>query len=416
MPSAVARFGATRAATYAALAVYALVRVGLAGFHAIAFSDTAGYLRTAHASLWSERFWAGERSFVVPLVYKLAGADGARIVVQLGFSIVAWSLLAVAVGRCMRTHWGALVGLVAMLAFSTTKEVIGWDPLLLSESMSLSFLALLVAAALTTARRPTRGNAALLVAAAAGFAFSRDANVVVVFVGGAALLVSAARPARRRLKLALALAAIAVVVGCTTSANLGARWQAPLSDVFAYRLADEPGLRGVLDSVGPPPRRPAAVRRAYLRYLAEHPGYTLVAPFRGDQRAPFSSTSRARSLLAPRLDAYDGALNSASRPLRTALDVLWVHSLAGSLVLAAVAACAGVAVRRRRAAVVGLGLLVSAYPAAIAAWHLSGMEIDRHALGAASALRLGAYLLLALAVDEVLARRGARRAMYAPCP
>ena len=403
--------------TVAALAAYTLLRLGFAGIHPVTYTDTAGYESTASAPLWSVHFLAGIRGFTVPLVYKLIPNDTGRIGFQLLLSIVAWAVLAVVFSRSLRTERGRLAGLLVVLLFSLTSNVVGWDPLLLSESLTLSLYALLVAAVLVVVRRPSRTSLASLLLVAALWTFVRDSNGTVVLVGGLVALLLAVRPGHRAVKLATAAAAVALFAAGAVTADVGNRWQEPFHDIVARRFPEQASMtrwvyahtfHGLADT-----------RRAYTLYLATHPVYLLVDPFFGTQHTPYSSVGKADSLLDPQLGSYVSALNSTARPVRNAVAVLWIDSLPGVLAFAAAALAAAVAASWRRFTASGwvaFAVLCSAYPSALAAWHLIGIEIDRHALVAAVALRLGAYLLAAYALDSVLAARAERagRAVVAP--
>lgn len=398
------------------LALYVLLRVGFAGIRPQVYTDTASYELTAHQALWSSGFWAGKRGFTLPLLYKIVPDNTARILFQLAFSIVAWSVLAYVVSRSLRTPRGAYVGFVVVLLFSLTRYIVGWDPLLLSESLSFSLFALVVAAVLHLVRRPSWPAFASLLLVAILWTFVRDSNVAVVLVGGLVALLLLARSGHRSMKLAIAGAAIALVAAAAATASAGQRWQAPFGYVLGYRLPEEPGLRRYMLAHQDPIRysgpKLAGEWHTYLAYVATHPVYLLVHPFVGQQQAPWSSNSKAGSLLDPQLDRNVAALNSEARAVRRAFDVVWIHSLAGVLALAAAGLVAGVAALWRRPSPAGwiaLAVLLSAYPVALATWHLEAGDIDRHALGAAIALRLGAYLLLAYAVDAFLAARDDER-------
>ncbi|HVS85714.1 MAG TPA: hypothetical protein VHD91_08780 [Gaiellaceae bacterium] len=398
-----------RRALYApALIAYAGLRVAFTGFHASRYTDTPTYEHTAAAPLWSVRFWAGTRGFTLPLVYKVIGNDEARIGFQLAFSIVAWSVLAIVFARSLQTGGGRFAGFAVVLLFSLTRYVIGWDPLLLSESLSISLFALLVATLLVVARRPSGRSVAALLVLFVLWTFARDSNGVVLFVAGLVALVLALRPRRRGLKLALGAAAIAVFACSVVTTEVGKRWQGAFAEVMPARAAEYPQLRRALKGH----RTLTARRRAYEVFLVTHPVYLLVDPFVGTEDTAYSSRRRADALLSPHLDSYAATLNGAARPVRAVFDVFWIHPLGAVLALAALAlGAAGVASRGRPDEVgwVGLAVLASAYPAALGAWHLAGTEVDRHAIGAGIALRLGSWLLLAYALDRLLASREARR-------
>src|SRR5690348_13236863 len=99
----------------AVVAAYTAVRVCLFTDVPGRGTDTPTYEHVAHLQLWSWRFYAGERSFVPPLLYKIVEGDAARIRVQLAISIVCWLILALVVGRSLRHRVVRLLGVAAVL-------------------------------------------------------------------------------------------------------------------------------------------------------------------------------------------------------------------------------------------------------------------------------------------------------------
>src|SRR3954453_24111221 len=63
--------------------------------------DTDSYLPVAAAPVFNFRFLAGDRPWVVPLLYKL-DSDSASAAAQLGISIACWLALAAVVAWCVR--------------------------------------------------------------------------------------------------------------------------------------------------------------------------------------------------------------------------------------------------------------------------------------------------------------------------
>jgi len=186
----------SRLALYAAIAaVYALFRVGSFTNIPDRLTDTPTYESVAHLAPWNWRFYAGERGFTIPLFFKIVQSSESRIVVQLAFSTVAWIVFAAVVARCIQTSWFRPVVFAVILALSLTTEVILWDTLLLSESMTFALLALLLAAWITLVRSPRPRWAAAVLVLSLLWVFARDTNayvllVVGVLVGGTRVIVA----------------------------------------------------------------------------------------------------------------------------------------------------------------------------------------------------------------------------------
>jgi hypothetical protein len=299
------------------------------------------------------------------------------------------------------------VAFCLVLAFSATTEIILWDPLLLSESLSLSLTALLLAGWLWLVRAPTWGRVAALLTVTVLWTFTRDSHAYVVLFTGLVVLASLAQRAYRPMKAALALGCIVVFALSSASANAGLRWYQPLRDILLNRVAADAEMgQYFADRLGPM-WRDADARRVYARYLLSHPGYTLGEPFFGSQTTPFSSPDSGSALLDPDLRIYNDNAADRAFPLpRSLSDLFYVQGKRSIvfLLLVVVGGAAVVAVRFGLSWLwaVPATVLVSTFPHGLVAYHLSGLEVDRHALEVAVLLRLGVLLLAVLACDAVL--------------
>src|SRR5262249_55031114 len=106
-------------------------------------TDTPTYERVAALPLWSWRFYTGERGFTLPLVYKAITGAEARTLAQVALSTLAWLVLAATVARCLRGAVLRPVAFTAVLVFSLSTEIVLWDTLELSESITFALTALL---------------------------------------------------------------------------------------------------------------------------------------------------------------------------------------------------------------------------------------------------------------------------------
>ncbi len=131
------------------------IKLSYAGFNSEwIYRDTLSYVQASELSLGSASFWVGERSFTLPLFYKLVGVNTGNYdtpeimvrvrVVQTWISIFSWVLLAAALCALFRQRWLRPVIFGLVLFFSLGAEISQWDSLLLSESLSFSLFALLV--------------------------------------------------------------------------------------------------------------------------------------------------------------------------------------------------------------------------------------------------------------------------------
>jgi hypothetical protein len=409
---------------YAALtALYVLFRAGSFSNIPTRLTDTASYEQVASLPLWRWRFYTGQRGFTLPLLYKLFAGGEARTVAQLVISILAWLVLAGTVARCVRHSVVRPVAFAAVLIFSLTTEVILWDTLELSESLTFSLTALLVAAWLAVVRRPTWTRVVLVLVVALLWSFARDTNAyILLLVGVIAALTLLDRSWRTR-KAALAVGCVAIGLATVGSANAGHRWVQPLRDVVVHRVLTHPALRSYFVAHGLDARTNWTdgpwfhhrARGVYVGYLLRHPGYLLAAPLSGRQEALYSTPDNADSLLDPSTKSYDNDASHRFLPLPRVLErVAFPRGVALlCLLVALVVAAAAVLAWRGLAEAVWLVpgvILLSTYPHLLVVWHLSGVEVDRHALEAALLLRLALLLLVLLCLDVLVSpRRGSAR-------
>jgi hypothetical protein len=367
--------------------------------------DTPSYLHHATLPIFSKDFLAGDRAFTVPLLWKLIpGGTPADVAAQVALSVASWLLLAFVVAATVAHPVARKVSLWLVLLLSLTNVVITWDHDLLSESVSLSLTAALLAAVLMLVRRPTWPLLGATLVIAFFWTFTRDSNVYAVVVAVPVLLVVLARRPERRTLAAVALVATLAIAGASiASARIGGRDEQPVRDVIFLRLrTEDPAAMSWLRAHG---LRDFNANNAaiYRSYLLHHPLPAIAAPLEPTTtKAPYSSSNRVTALWTPHVAQYDRNRFFARVP-RQIQDVLFpLHPAQLALELALVLAAAGIALRRSGlapAAGVGFAALLCTYPQMVVVWNVSGQEVDRHALVAALVVRLAAVLLAAVALD-----------------
>lgn len=423
-------------------AAYAAARwVAFDGAGAREFRDTIDYDEVARAPLASIRFMAGDHPPTVPFAYKLLGtSDGTRLAGQLIFSIACWLSLAAATAASLRVRWMQVAGFTAVLAFSLSANVIQWDAVLLSESISISLTAAAVAAWLVFAGRPSAWTVALALVVTAAWALTRDPHVYVLLIAAAVLAVSLLVPRERMLRAVALGGVVAIAALGLWSGSVGyERWQYPLQNIIAKRIAADPGALGYFRDAGMPvtPRflelsreyragspdpfaHPAGIedpalrrtflpfqfwlvdegRGTYTRFLITHPGYASDA---------FADLDHI--LLDPDVADYAseqpgsgfGELGKVAYAPGPVLPLLYLVAALG-LAVAAAARWGW-----RAAWAVPAFLIAVSLPFAVLAWHGEVLEIDRHGLIASIFLRLGALLLALMAIDRLAGGRSQAR-------
>jgi hypothetical protein len=404
-------------AIYAGITLfYGLFRVGSFTNMPDRVTDTPTYERVAHLALWDWRFYVGERGFTIPLFFKIFQSTEARSVAQLVFSTFAWLVLAAVVASCIEIGWLRPVAFAVVLTFSLTTEVILWDALLLSESVTFALCALLIAVWILLIRSPRPLWATAVLVLSLLWAFARDTNAYVLVSVALLVAFTLVRGGHRRLKLVLALGCCAIFLLAYGSAQEGKRGLQPMVDVVDHRVLTTPSLQRYFVARGFDPNVNWPIgswirnrsQGVYASYLLKHPGYTLAAPFHGHQHTLFSTSDNAASLIDPNLSIYNDNASHRFLPLPRMLEhIFFPRGIALicvllALVLVAAAAVAGIA-GASYTWLVPLGILATTYPQFLVAWHESGLEVDRHALEASLLLRLSTLLLGCLVVDRLLA-------------
>jgi hypothetical protein len=394
--------------------------------------DSAGYRGLSDLSLFSVSFWCGVRPFTVPMLYKALGNDLDLIIAfQWLLSVVSWTVLAFSVSRNVANSNAKLVAIAIILLFSLSEEILLWDGVILSESISISFMVLLIAAWFWVHQEWTSSRAFSLCCVAACWVFARDTNAWVLLVVSGILGFAGALKRSLRRYLALSGIFLALFIASDWSANVGKRWVFAFYNSIAQRVLPEEECKRFFEDAGMPVS-PALLKMAgkwassdefafyrdpaleefrqwasakgnatYMRFLLSRPATTIQAPFRS-----------AEWLFSPVLVSY------APSGFRPVLSGIWAEILyfrnwtlfwlwaAGPIV--AVAAC--LALRHRLCSwAVPISLVLLAYPHAVLVWNGDPMESGRHSIQACIQMRLGLWILILFGIDFLLTELAQRK-------
>jgi hypothetical protein len=390
------------------------------------FVDSEQYFHAAENGYFSREMWAGLRAPVPVLVFKLFGEGGkVRIFLELS-SALSWATLAWAFSRRLKTRPAQFLSVPLVFSLAASRDVLQWNHLLLSESLSLSAAVLCLSAALLFFGSE-RAWLVPLCSAAAALAFSRDSNAyLIAFLGIAAGIAVAMSALKRRLpvrRAVLAGAFIGIFLLSNLSANIGKRWQYSMGNVVMFRILPKLEVRKYFEEHGMPavsPRLKPGNRRAYAhwrlaavrewadtrgkadyeRYLLTHPNFFLLTPVRA-----------AEHVLGTRLRGYGARGFEPAEPQW--LELLWASDtwLVRLIAIVALSVTALAWGRARKSPLVTLGVLLAllAYPHALVTFHGDPLEIDRHCLLVRVELSLALVLLLS-AIAEALGDRVRQRA------
>ena len=420
---------------------YLLLRVGgFYGIETLRQQDTEAYLEVASQPLFSLDFFAGARSWTVPLLWKLLpDADSERAAGQFILSCASWPVLAWAVASCLRPTVFRYVAFGLVLLFSLTLAVVRWDLVMLSESVAISLTVLMLAAWLELVRAPRRSLVVVLLGLTLVWVFARDSNGIIALAIVPLIALWAIRPPAalgRAWVGALAAGTFAIflagLLATTTDEAQLRRNERPILHVIGRRvLADAEQTRWWRDHGMPaPPPRVIRDRRSlagiaegglpsdpetdeFLEWAREHgrntlARYLLAHPFQTVKQ----TIGKRQRLLAGVTVGYrpPDARNILPEPLdelvypRDAQDVYFWMIVVG-LGAGAVALTLG---PRRTWWVPAVAFAVQA-PHATVVYQGDTLEIPRHAMLVAVTTRLSLLLLAILALERLLEARTATR-------
>lgn len=412
------------------LAAYAVVRMlnlSQAVQTVKSTSDTTSYVRISQEPVFGNKFLAGSRPFIFPLALKLFGNDDETVVWAQGIlSIVSWSLLAVAAAYSLHIPFLKFAAFGLILLFSLYRYIIGWDSVLLTESLSLSFLALFLAGWLWLIKEWHWGKVIFVLIVGLLWAFSRDTNAWVLLMIALFLFLLLGLQVIAGKYLALSSAFLAIFFLSNLSADLGDRWVFPFQNILGRRILPHTQAIDFFASCGMPVspelmelaggyantsarafyEDPALEeyrlwlhqtgKLCYVKWLLSDPLESIKAPLNEfnalismQNIQPFLFSKKFSPVLPGRLEA----VLFPRQGLLVMLVINWVVLLVAILTKAW---------KQNRIwwPIIGMNLLV--LPHYFITWHGDVMGIYRHVVSASVQFYLGAWLLLLLVLDTVL--------------
>ena len=406
--------------------------VAVVGQHAFVYTDSVDY-ETLDFTGEARRPW------VTPLLYWITDDHAVRILFQALISIACWQVLAV-VAASLATRRPVRLGIaLSILALSLTTTVTSWDTAMLSESLALSFTALLLAALIRVTQVPTYPVVGLALVTWLLWTFTRQNHLVMgwlVIATTAAILAVAWR------RGTLHRPHVALLGGMVLVGLLGIASYSRNTEVVHYNLAQIIGNRVYIDpdksdwftDHGMPvpddiplglPALPLDLLaddafedwieedgvRTYARYLVEHPWYALTAPLESyvSDRPPFGELTRTDEVMLASADSYGIGRQVLPSVVE---ELLFEPGQAGVVVFALALAGLLTWVRWRAGGPDTRWLLPLATVAVQAAaltvvWHASTAELGRLALPSALLVRCAVVLQLGLLLDTWLSERAA---------
>lgn len=414
------------------------------------YRDTFSYADAAGLPLFSTSFWAGTRSFTIPLMYKLFVVNlqnyqlpGKIFIIahfQSWFSFFCWLVFALILSQLVRNRWAKILTIGLFLFFSLSYEISKWDLIMLSESISFSLLALLLAGwvfLMILPQKPWKPATkaiviVVIILISILYSFTRDTNLYFVLMSACsftlAAFISKIKNSIRTYSLVYLAAAILLFVGQNESINIGNRWQIHIYDHLAYRIYNNEAVLDYFIKAGLPystrlvnilklggteyfeqmmnDPKMEPVRQwvneygksAYFGYLLSHPRNTLLEPLK---RLVFLINGTGQDFRVPL---------QPLQPIPSKLEILtsilfpYFIPIIGTLIWGLLLAFSFLnifSLHEQRFWLVVL-LLLSIIPLIYIIWHGNPLEIQRHSEQIAIQLRLAIWVSVPLVLDRVL--------------
>lgn len=389
------------------------------------WNDSKLYAAVAAKPLTSSAFWLGVRPPFIPLAMKIVGSSTGFVVTQSIIAITAWTFLAWTTRRMLPPGWRRLLAWFAILGFASTLPIVLWNRSILSESLSLSIVALIVASLLWVSLQITWPRVAATTGLCLCFVAARDAQAWTVGFLSMVAGVYALVVLRRNRYLAIRVGTLAV---CLLTLFAFAEWGAvssgrskqDIADVFYVRIFPypnrvawfaqhgmpqegavnalaaliSPSPQGAAKVVEPPPGDPSfrslehwmadSAEHGYILWLFTHPSYALFEPISRPEQA-YNFANGDLAYYAP----------SNERNVSSLTDALW-PPLVWLILTASFAMACAMWSRAWRTPPwrVGALLIVVGVIAMLVSWQGDGQEVTRHTVEGFAQVRLGILLIL----------------------
>lgn len=406
-------------------------------------ADTTAYERISREPLYGIDLWAGSRPPGLPLLLKAARQDYDRAAaLQLALAIPAWGLLAFMVSRLLTPEWLRVAGFALVLLFSLERHIAGWDFVMMSESLSITTLALFSAASLWLLEGWRPARAGLMLAAGMLLAITRDTNAWMLLALAAMIAAAAALRWIKPRSLVLTGGFALIFLASNLSANVGNRWVFPLGNLLTQRILPDAAAAAYFESCGMPnssslealtgkfansddqamftgPELESFRRWLYDNGKQCYIGWLASSAWKRAEEAmrqtgtvvAFSTVDRFFSnRYTPMLPRWIGDVLYPER------FTLWIWGFTTAAALIALWKRAWQD-NRLWAAFICLNLLV--FPHLFLTWHGDSMAPDRHALSVGVQLYLSCWLLVLLLLwqlAETLRRKSGREDHREPGP
>jgi len=387
--------------------------------------DSIDYIFPATTYGWIEAgLWTHTKPWGAAVLYKLTGSSPVTIdAAQTMTSALAWLALAWVFMRVIRAGRLKVKAFALILGFSLAPPVQMWNHIVQSESLSISLMVLILAVWTSLLQKWRWDKLVALIFLFAWWTGTRETNVYLnLLVAGVLFFVGLFYKHQRFYWGVTVLLVLFGYVNLQISeVPTIPRWLYPLTNTILHRILPNEEFTHYFEARGMPitPKllslsggladseyfavfnNPALDgmerwlykrgKDAYIRFLIDHPVYTLTSPWQhvDELLAPQELGSYAPDRYAPTLAWVFGGIFIPS---------LWLVLLFVLVVLV----MTWMTKPFSSAFWLLLGLLVLFIPHFYLVWHGDAAEIGRHAIQASVQLRLAIWLIMLLALDKIV--------------
>ncbi|MBL8076347.1 MAG: hypothetical protein JNM55_00155 [Anaerolineales bacterium] len=405
--------------------IFARVSTTLPALHAPReLADTKVYVNVSNRQILGENFLYVDRPFAFPLLLQIVDRDfESAAMIQLGLTLVAWSLLAFMISVSFRPIGLRLFSFVIILALSLVRHLAGWDFVMMTESFSISFFVLLICCGIWLLQGWRWDKVILLSIVAFIFAFTRDTNAyILAMFAGMTVLSVILRWAKPR-ALILAGIFLAIFFVNNLSADMSLRWTFPFINVVGKRILPYTALLQTFEACGMPvtPELLAQAgifangndraflddpalegfrnwvmedgKSCYMKWLVTNPVTSIGSVLREfDGLIYFEDVNKYFS--RKYTDLLPSRLERLLYPVHL---VTWIWM---GLTLLALAALYKKAWRENSLWVAYIMLCLTIFPHLFITWHGDSMAVERHSLSVGLQISLTLWLFIFLALEK----------------
>jgi hypothetical protein len=212
--------------------------------------DTPSYMRASNFDFWDTR--AFRRAPTYPLVISVFQGNLRTVTIfQLTMSITAWSWFSFVIFKLFHIKLFSILGLAGVLVFSLNKHIIGWDNVIQTESLSISFMIILLGLWIYLMKNPQKFLPfVFLIFFGALWAFLRDTNAyVILMVGLLALIATVFKKLPKRFIILATIYILVFTVNYSTFI-IGQRWVYSFQNILAKNILSNNDAVVFLKNVG----------------------------------------------------------------------------------------------------------------------------------------------------------------------